>query len=120
MMMYEKPLEDAVLLYWHTTPALREANYFGVREQIIRANRLNHHRIREVLPARGYVVLGNIEELEHLEAPDEIERVRQTHYINEDGLRVLMFDLFRQGYIGAGFYIVCFNADDSPIETSNP
>ena len=119
-MMYEKPLDDAVLLYWHTTPALREANYYGARELIIRANRLDYRSIVEKLPSHGYVVIGRVEELEHLEAPEKIETVRRAQYINEEALQVLMFDLFRQGYLGAGFYILCFDSDDTPIETSYP
>jgi hypothetical protein len=120
-MMYERPLEEAVVLCWHTTPGLREANYYGLREQIIQAQRLDHRRIHEVLPSRGYHVIGRVEESDEMEARlSELETLRHTHYINMDALDLLVYDLFRQGYIGTGFYIIDFDANALPIETSNP
>lgn len=120
MMMFERPIEDAVLLEWETTPRLRDQNFYGLKEQLIRANRLNPRDLRTAnIPPSGYLVVGDIEESPKFDAKlHELNAAKLMNFISDATLPLFVYDLFRQGYIGAGFYIIRFNTNEMPTKGS--
>lgn len=119
MTMFEQPLEDAVLLEWETTPSLREQNFYGLKEQLIRAANLNPRELKVLVPSSGYLVVGNIEENPDFDSRlENLRTAKAMNLITESAIPLFVYDLFRQGYIGAGFYIVRFNTDELPMKGS--
>ena len=110
MILYQQDVE-AVILRWETQDWMKELGTYGLKDQIIRAYMLNPREFRVDIGQRGYLVVGHIKEndKDDLEV-SRVETLRRTNYLCLDTLKACVYDLFRQGYIGEGYYIVDFNS----------
>lgn len=120
MMMYEEPLEDAVILEWGTTPERKEQGYYGLKEQIILANNIRTD-LRLASNVDQYLVVGQIDEnipWTKLEQA-QLEATTIAGVVAPSTIPLLVYDLFRRGYLGSAFYIVRFSADDLPRTVSH-
>lgn len=109
MIHFENPIEDVVLLCWETTPALKEANFYGLRQLIRQANHMQQVNLTGA--PDGVVVVGNVD----ADPTPTEEKLLAYHkgmdVVPYELLKVFMHDLFRQGYLAGGaFYLVDFRA----------
>lgn len=120
MMLYENET-TAVILNWNTTPEMKDAGFYGLKDQIIRAYFLNPRELWENFGDLEYLIVGEIEEnlKDDLEV-SQVEMLKATNMLTVPAVRACVYDLFRQGYLGAGYYIVHLkNADSAPTHISH-
>lgn len=117
MILFEQPLEPATLLIWETTPKMREANMFGLEQQVMRACHLNPTEIARELPIGGYMVIGWLSRIDwSMEQEHLLDAYKRMHFIDEKAVPLYVYDLYRQGYLGDGFYIIRFVSDKLPTD----
>lgn len=112
MILFQQDITDCVLLKWHSTGELKEQGCYGLKDALIRSGILKTKELIIDLPSSGYQVIGYVGEAE----PDAVgyksyrDSWQITGQVNSKTLPYFIHDFFRQGYIGAAFYVVDYNA----------
>lgn len=116
MILFQQEISGSLLM-WETTAHMRQEGLMGLKEQIIKANGMRG-RLQENLGSEDYLVVGYTDEFQFSSIDEATLKVHKAGMrFNTLTIPLFLNDLFRQGFIGDGFYIVQFN---SPENSTNP
>lgn len=102
---------EVTFIRWETTPDMKENGTYGLKDQIIRTYMISPKNLRIDIGSPDFLIIGEIydNDKDDLQV-SMVEALRLSGYISQDTIRACVYDLYRQGYIGQGYYIVEFNS----------